>query len=109
MQVLQEKKVVSIGEKEEIYCNCCGEKIEKLPSVDIFSDFLHIDKNWGYLSKKDLVTHSFNICECCYDKWISTFRIPIKERPHKELGGYTKEELNDLNEAYTHHLQRKNC
>lgn len=107
--MLQDRKVVPISDKEHVYCNCCGERIEKVPFSGILPDFLHVDKNWGYLSNKDLVTHSFNICESCYDKWISTFSIPVKKLPYKEFGGYTKEELDDLSQAYTHHLQRKNC
>ena len=33
--------------------------------------------SWGYFSKKDGETHSFDLCEECYDKWIGGFQIPV--------------------------------
>ena len=60
----------------EIYCNQCGKKLEKCGKVST-EDFLHVEKDWGYFSKKDGETHSFDLCEECYDKWISGFQIPV--------------------------------
>ena len=59
----------------EIYCNQCGKKLEKCGKVST-EDFLHVEKDWGYFSKKDTKMHSFVLCEECYDKMISRFVIP---------------------------------
>ena len=33
----------------------------------------HLEKQWGYFSKKDGENHVLDICEACYDKWRSSF------------------------------------
>lgn len=53
---------------DHIYCDCCGREIQ--PNKE---DFLHITKEWGYLSNKDGDCHVWDICEACYDKWTSAF------------------------------------
>ncbi|OON97690.1 MAG: hypothetical protein ATN36_02690 [Epulopiscium sp. Nele67-Bin005] len=62
-------------------CNCCGQGIEQVATSGVYIDYLHVKKEWGYFSKKDLTLHQFNICEACYDKWINSFTIPIEEVP----------------------------
>ena len=62
---------------EKIYCNLCGGEIKKI-SGEIFEDHLRVEKNWGYFSEKDGENHCFDLCEKCYDKIISKFKIPIK-------------------------------
>lgn len=60
-----------------IKCNCCGKDI----TTDKFgytSDYLSIEKRWGYNSSFDNENHCFDICEDCYKKLISKFKIPIK-------------------------------
>ena len=39
----------------------------------ITRDFLHIEKVWGYFSKKDGEHHSFDLCEACYDRMRKEF------------------------------------
>lgn len=61
---------------EQIICNCCGKQIPVAgghPREGVFS----VDHTWGYFSDKDGETHSFDLCEECYDKWIRSFRIPV--------------------------------
>lgn len=86
--------------KREIYCNCCGNPIIKTTLKDVTMDFLHIEKEWGYFSNKDLTKQMFNICERCYDKWVSSFKIPVEEYCVEEIHVYTDEEIEILNEAY---------
>ena len=50
-------------------CNCCGRVLEQ-------EEYINIEKQWGYFSKKDTKMHSFVLCEECYDKMISRFVIP---------------------------------
>ncbi|CAB1251446.1 protein of unknown function [Ruminococcaceae bacterium BL-6] len=77
-KVIQEKSIV-----DNIICNCCGRPIGKenknLIGEPIFDEYLEINKLWGYLSNKEGEEDSFHICESCYDKWVSTFKIPIKK------------------------------
>ena len=86
--------------KKEIYCNCCGKPIIKTTLKDVTMDYVNIEKEWGYFSNKDLTRQMFNICERCYDKWVSTFEIPVEEYPVEEIHVYTDEEIEILNEAY---------
>ena len=61
-----------------IYCNKCGRKIReegKLPE----GEELHVEKNWGYFSKKDGEIHKFDLCEACYGEWCEGFSIPVEK------------------------------
>ena len=46
---------------------------------------LHVRKDWGFFSEKDLVRHEFDVCEQCYDKLIAEFQIPVTERDVLEV------------------------
>jgi len=56
-------------------CNCCGKDIKEEQGIQK-EDVLEIVKDWGYFSEKDTERHRIILCESCYDKWISGFRIP---------------------------------
>ena len=61
-------------DRDEIKCNICGRKMNKVR--DVFQeDFITIGKKWGYFSKKDGETHKFVICEKCYDHMVKKFSI----------------------------------
>ena len=65
-------------------CNCCGKEIKEeqgMPKEDV----LTIVKDWGYFSKKDMERHQLIICEACYDKWVSGFRIPPEVTERTEV------------------------
>lgn len=59
--------------KQTYICNGCGKKI----NTDR-QDFLRIEKEWGYFSKKDMELHEICLCEECYDKLLSVLEIPAK-------------------------------
>lgn len=67
---------------EHIYCNLCGEEIKKADR-DYFFDSIHVEKRWGYFSEKDGQTHSFDLCEKCYDCFIKSFKIPAQKEGAK--------------------------
>ena len=48
----------------EIYCNGCGRKIKRKGQI-LQEDILHVEKSWGYFSKKDTERHMFDLCEEC--------------------------------------------
>ncbi len=62
----------------EIRCNCCG-KVIPLQNGIAMQDFFHAEKTWGYFSQKDGITHSFDLCETCYDRIVSAFAIAPSE------------------------------
>ncbi|MDF2877750.1 MAG: hypothetical protein K0S30_846 [Clostridia bacterium] len=100
MPVVDDYKAASSEGGDKIYCNCCGKEIIKTEITDTHMDHLHIEKSWGYFSSKDLATHAFNICESCYDAWVSNFAIPIEDVYIEDVFIYSDEELRLLNEAY---------
>ena len=72
--VIKREKVI-----DKVSCNRCGKQIIDTNSSH---DFLHIDKHWGYESKKDFEQHTFDLCEDCYDEIIKNFKIPIKNKDY---------------------------
>ena len=89
----------------EVYCNCCGSKITNIEGKVTKKDYLHIEKQWGYFSERDMEGHIFNICETCYNKWIGSFTIPVDTIEINSFAGedvyiYTERELENLNNAY---------
>lgn len=69
---------------ESIKCNCCGKEIRREQGMQK-EDVLEVVKDWGYFSEKDTERHRFLVCEACYDKWISGFRIPPKVEERTEV------------------------
>ena len=68
----------------EINCNKCGRKVivdKGIVKEGVFS----ITYGWGYFSKKDGETHSFDLCEECYDELIKTFNLPINIVERNEI------------------------
>lgn len=65
-------------------CNCCGKEIKEEQGISK-EDVLTIVKDWGYFSEKDMERHTLLICESCYDKWISDFRIPPQVENRTEV------------------------
>ncbi len=61
---------------QRICCNVCGQIIEKENGI-LKEDVFEGVKEWGYFSNKDLELHKFYMCEACYDKMVSNFKIPV--------------------------------
>ncbi len=79
-----DKVKMKIRINKDICCNVCGKKIIMEQGI-MKEDVFEAAKEWGYFSKYDLEIHKFNICEECYDKLISTFKIPIEVVRKKEV------------------------
>ena len=69
---------------EFVVCNCCGRKFFVQPDKNEM-EIVHVEKEWGYFSRKDTTRHIFDLCEECYDKWILEFKIPVEEKESWEL------------------------
>ncbi len=70
--------------KEKIFCNKCGKEIVRDQHGNI-SDYLHVKKQWGYFSDKDMEIHEWNLCEECYDRFLKEFAVPVSEKAALEL------------------------
>ncbi|PKM93381.1 MAG: hypothetical protein CVU84_16310 [Firmicutes bacterium HGW-Firmicutes-1] len=68
-------------ENNEIKCNQCGQVIQ---DTSAYEEYLEVSKSWGYFSNKDLQTHTFHLCESCYDGLIEKFIIPIDIKKNNE-------------------------
>lgn len=69
------RKYKSGGQLESIVCNCCGKKLVVREGI-VREGVITVNHAWDFFSEKDGEVHHFDICEECYDEWISQFRIP---------------------------------
>ncbi|HIV40375.1 MAG TPA: hypothetical protein H9747_15510 [Candidatus Blautia stercorigallinarum] len=69
---------------QEILCNCCGRKI-RIEKGMVMEGVFHGQVQWGYFSEKDGESHSFDLCEACYDRLTAGFKIPPEKITEKEL------------------------
>lgn len=73
--------------KEEIitvFCNKCKKEI-RVENHIIKEGIFSARHLFGYFSGKDGESHSFDLCEECYDKMIGEFLIPPEITEVKEL------------------------
>ena len=47
---------------EFVVCNCCGRKFFVQPDKNEM-EIVHVEKEWGYFSRKDTTRHIFDLCE----------------------------------------------
>ena len=85
-ETLEEQKMKIYDENKKLkkmFCNQCGRQLrtENGMLMEAAYEGRH---NFGYFSHKDGVTHSFDLCEACYDKLIGTFAIPVTEKEEFE-------------------------
>lgn len=66
------------------HCNCCGKELQRKNDI-LLEDVMIIEKNWGYFSQKDGETHTFCLCEECYDRIVKQFQIPVSVSDRTEL------------------------
>ncbi|MCI8770375.1 MAG: hypothetical protein HFH73_04375 [Lachnospiraceae bacterium] len=71
-------------ERSALFCNSCAREI-KMENGILKEDVFEGNKEWGYFSEKDMMRHSFILCEACYDKMVSNFAIPLIEVEVTEL------------------------
>lgn len=68
----------------KIVCNGCGQ--ETLAENHIIKkDFFSVKKDWGYFSDRDGETDRWDLCECCYDRLVSSFKIRMDISDTTEL------------------------
>lgn len=70
--------------KDKIICNACKKVILEKNTIPT-TDYLHVEKEWGYFSDKDGQKQEFDLCETCYDAWIKKMQIPVTSEEVTEL------------------------
>ncbi len=73
-----------MNEGKPLYCNACGKEL-KIENGMLMEDAFEATKEWGYFSERDMEVHHFNLCEECYNRLISQFRIPVEIRKKLEV------------------------
>lgn len=76
MRQYQIKGTKEIQEVSRVFCNRCKKEIPAVNGL-LQEGVFHVDYTWGYFSEKDGETHSFDLCEACYDAWLKEFQIPV--------------------------------
>ncbi len=74
---LYKKETHTIERIAEVRCNCCGKIIEK-NKYGYSADYLSVEKRWGYGSSMDGERHSFDLCEDCYKRIVSAFKLGVE-------------------------------
>ena len=77
----------SLTQKNKIIkmkCNFCGYEMKTDKGI-VVEGVCSVDCSWGYFSGKDGETHSFDICEKCYDNMVKQFKIPADIKENREL------------------------
>ena len=68
----------------KVCCNQCGKELlveEGILKEGCFS----IDYTFDYFSNKDGYIYSFDLCEECFDKWVTGFQIPTRITETREF------------------------
>lgn len=71
-------------ELQQVRCNQCG-RLLKIKNGMLLEGVYEGNQKFGYFSNKDGIRYSFDLCEECFDRWISGFALEAD-----------KEELNEL-------------
>lgn len=74
----KEREVVAV------LCNQCGKELEVENGI-VKEGCFYGDMVWGYFSEKDGQKHHFDLCEDCYNKMVSRFKIPVQTTEENEL------------------------
>lgn len=68
----------------QVVCNMCGREL-RLENGYLREGCFSGDVLFGYFSRRDGISHHFDLCEDCYDKVIARFRVPVEENEGTEL------------------------
>lgn len=68
------RKYKGSGQLGTVICNCCGKKLIVDGGI-VREGVFSVDHAWDFFSEKDGEIHHLDVCESCYDEWISQFQI----------------------------------
>lgn len=68
----------------KVVCNKCGRQL-KVENGYLKEFCFAADTAFGYFSRKDGMTHHFDLCEDCYDALTAQFTVPVEETEELEI------------------------
>ena len=68
------RKYKGNGQLETVICNACGKKLIVDAGI-VREGVISVDHAWDFFSEKDGEVHHWDLCENCYDMWVSQFQI----------------------------------
>jgi len=72
------------NELTRVVCNGCKKEM-KVEKGILKEGLFEGTQTFGYFSRKDGMTHKFDLCEECYDRMTGGFALPVTEIEEKEL------------------------
>ena len=78
---------VEVKEQKELkkmVCNCCGKELIVKGGI-VREGVFSAECSWGYFSEKDGTSQTADICESCFEQWMSQFRIPPQTVERTEI------------------------
>jgi len=73
-----------VNKLSEVVCNKCGKKI-KIKNGYLKEGCFSSDFCFGYFSGKDGFRYKFDLCEDCYDEFITSMEVPVEISEESEL------------------------
>ena len=61
---------------EKLVCNGCGKEVPLRRGMPLEGVF-HVRFAWDYMSDKDGMMDTFDLCEGCYDRFTEAFQVPL--------------------------------
>ena len=77
---------------DKVFCNKCGQNADHHAN----KDWASMEVSWGYFSSKDLEHHKWDICEDCYDEFVSAFKHPPARHEYSISNGQILGLLDDI-------------
>ncbi len=78
---IYQKRLIERNKLKYVLCNKCGKNID----IKQYEDFLNISKDWGYNSSFDNEIHEIEICQSCYNNFLSDLKIEPKKLKRKKF------------------------
>ncbi len=72
------------AELTQVVCNKCGKCLNVERGI-LKEGCFHGSSSFGYFSRRDGETHSFDLCEECYEEITAQFAVPVEVLPNVEL------------------------
>lgn len=81
MRVYSEQKETQLV---KAVCNCCGKEL-LVENGFLREECVHMSHDFGFFGKRDGISHTFDLCEECYEKIIAGFMVPVETKEREEL------------------------
>lgn len=77
--IINRIETVSVKSIDSITCNSCGKEFIAEGNNPCWANTIHsFDIDFGYGSKHDMDTWTWDLCEDCIEQIVKKFNIPVK-------------------------------